>query len=266
MIGVKEFNHVAEIVSDAQKTVRFYMDILDARVVREGYIPSSKTRSVYLQIGQGMIELLCSEDNENQTKGFGHIAFLTDQLDAVYERLKDQYEFFAQPKPAGSGVGRLAFLYGPNREKVEFLERDDSFRQPPVKMNDTIVQSFDHISINAQNLERAKAFYIGALGLKELKTLTVAASQLEMAYVGMDQDTLELSHAPSTTTAEPLITHIAFRVADVDLMHERLKKYGVPVMAGFPKQAGTGIGRLLNFKDPDGMTIEIVDRKDVREL
>ena len=58
MIGVKEFNHVAEIVSDAQKTVRFYMDILDARVVREGYIPSSKTRSVYLQIGQGMIELL----------------------------------------------------------------------------------------------------------------------------------------------------------------------------------------------------------------
>jgi hypothetical protein len=55
----------------------------------------------------------------------------------------------------------------------------------------------------------------------------------------------------------------------VDNVDEALKKFndqGVPTEPGFPRPAGTGYGRIGMIRDPDGVKIELVDRKDLRDL
>lgn len=262
---ILELNHVGAFASDAEKSIKFYTENLGAKVVSEALIPVTNTRCIYLQISNGLIELLCRGDGSTPKYGFDHVAFLVDNLDQTYEELVAAgYKFSVAPKIAGSGRGRLAFLSDPNGVRIELIQRDESFRIP--KITEGKVRSFDHISLVANELEAAKEFYTKHMGLEHLKTMRIDLRDLDMVYIMKGDDVIEFLHKSIPQTGVNLIGHIALRVDNVDEMTEFLKSKGVEFEPGSPKAAGTGIGRVSVFRDPDGAKIELVDRKDLREI
>jgi hypothetical protein len=86
--------------------------VLGAKVVLKDFIPSNQTDVVYVQIAGGMIELLHRrQPAAGEVYGITHIAFLSDDLDTDYRALVDSgCQALVEPKIAGTGVGRLAFL------------------------------------------------------------------------------------------------------------------------------------------------------------
>ena len=232
----------------------------------QGFIPPTKTDVIYLQIAGGMIELLHRADpGPDEVFGITHIAFMSDDLDADYARLTGAgYEGLVQPKVAGSGVGRLAFLRDANGARVELIQRDVKMREKPIEH--PIVKSFDHYSVTANDLDGALKFYQTLLGMKTLKLMEVPATKLSITYLNYDYDVLELLHRPTPNTTDNIFGHFALRVDSVDAALEAIAEQGVPAEPGTPKPAGTGIGRIGIIRDPDGVKIELVDRVDLRDL
>ena len=264
---ITEFNHVGILVSNMDKTVEFYSEYLGGKVINEALIPSSNTKCVYLQISGGTLEFLCrgNQADPSNVLGFSHLAFMVDNLDQTYEEFTSAgLDFAVKPKAAGTGRGRLAFLPDPNGVRLEIIERDDSFRRP--KITEGKIRSFDHVSLTANNLEAAEKFYSNFAGFRPLKRMKIEERNLTMVYVINGDDVIEFLHRPTPQTDGNLIGHIALRVDDVHEMTEILKSKGVRFDPDSPKKAGTGLGSVSNFRDPDGVKIELVDRKDLREL
>lgn len=265
---IHELNHFGIVVRDLEKSLKFYQGLMGAEIVYRGYIPPSKTDVVYLQISGGLIELLHpAEPKPEETFGITHVGFMSDSLDADYERLVGLgYKALVAPKVAGSGVGRLAFLSDPNGARIELIERDLDMRPRPLQH--PIIKSFDHYSVLANDLEGALRLYRDAMGMTVLKTMTVPYpdNPLTMVYLNWGYDVLELLHRPKPDLVSPIFGHFALRVDSVDEALAAFAAQGVPAEPGTPKVAGTGIGRIGLVRDPDGVKVELVDRVDIREL
>ena len=115
-----------------------------------------------------------------------------------------------------------------------------------------------HISVTVINLERAKAFYSGVLGLREIPrpnfgfpgTWYTLGSGLELHLTVKDE--MPLRPAQRFDTRDP---HFALAVADADDTYARLQSSGTP----FYDFAGTPTGlRQLFVRDPDGNMIELI--------
>ena len=127
-----EFNHAGIVVSDIEASTHFYRDLLGFDVVTSFKMPGDWPIT-YLRSGRGQLELLGKHQvprrngpNEwGSNPGITHIAFKTDDLEGIAKRLREAgVEFKSQPKPAGSGVGRLMFVYDPDYNEVEIIQRD----------------------------------------------------------------------------------------------------------------------------------------------
>jgi len=126
-----EFNHAGIVVSDIEASTHFYRDLLGFDVITSYKMPGDWPIT-YLRSGGGQVELLGKHDvpKRAQTEwgnnaGITHIGFKTDDLDGVAARLKAAgVEFRTPPKPAGSGIGRLMFVYDPDYNEVEIIQRD----------------------------------------------------------------------------------------------------------------------------------------------
>lgn len=265
---IHELNHFGIVVNDLQKSLDFYQGLFGAKVVYRGFIPPTKTDVVYLLIAGGMIELLHRADPPaDETFGITHIAFMSDDLDADYERLLGLgYKGLVAPKQAGSGVGRLAFFSDPNGARVELIQRDLAMRDHPAEHD--IIRSFDHYSVLANDLDAALKLYRDAMGMKVLKEMSVPhpSNPLSIVYLNWGYDVLELLHRPTPDNTAPIFGHFALRVDSVDAALAAFAAKGAPAEPGTPKPAGTGIGRIGLLRDPDGVKIELVDRVDLREL
>ncbi|ANY84704.1 hypothetical protein BB934_41875 (plasmid) [Microvirga ossetica] len=265
---IHELNHFGIVVRDLEKSLAFYQDLLGAKIVYKGFIPPTRTDVVYLLISGGMIELLYRpEPPAGETFGITHVAFMSDDLDADYERLTGLgYKGLVAPKVAGSGVGRLAFLSDPNGARIELIQRDLEMRAEPVTHD--VIKSFDHYSVLANDLDAALILYRDVMGMKVLKEMTVPhpTNPLSIVYLNWDYDVLELLHRPTPDTTSPIFGHFALRVDSVDEALTRFEAQGVSPEPGTPKPAGTGIGRIGIIRDPDGVKVELVDRADLRDL
>jgi catechol 2,3-dioxygenase-like lactoylglutathione lyase family enzyme len=263
---IYELNHFGIVVKDLEKSVAFYQDVLGAKVVFQSVIPSSQTDILYLQIAGGMIELL-HRATPNPEEGFGatHIAFLTDDLDADFSRLVAAgVKPLVEPKTAGSGVGRVAFVEDPNGARVELIERDVKMREGVI--DHPYVKSFDHFSLAAADQDAARHFYGELLGMDQLTVMEVPATELTITYLNYGYDVLELLYRPNPAPDTPIFAHIALRVPNVDETLAAFAKLGVEPEPGTPKVTGTGIGRMGIIRDPDGFKIELLDRVDLRDL
>jgi catechol 2,3-dioxygenase-like lactoylglutathione lyase family enzyme len=262
---IYELNHFGIVIRDLGRSLAFYQNVLGAKVVLKDFIPSNQTDVVYVQIAGGMIELLHRrQPAAGEVYGITHIAFLSDDLDADYRALVDSgCQPLVEPKVAGTGVGRLAFLADPNGARIELLERDVVFRTDPI--DDGIIRSFDHYSVRADDLVTARDFYERRLGMKPLKEMEVPATELSIVYLNYDYDVLELLRRPTPGAGE-IFGHFALRVDSVDQALDSLAARDVVAEPGTPKPAGTGIGRIGIIRDPDGVSVELLDRPDLREL
>jgi catechol 2,3-dioxygenase-like lactoylglutathione lyase family enzyme len=252
---IYELNHFGIVVQDLKRSLSFYEDVLGAKKVFEGFVPASGTDIVYLQIGDGLIELLHrSQPPAGERFGVSHIAFLSDDLDADYRRLAAAgHPALMDPKVAGTGVGRLAFVEDPNGARVELLQRDLRMRQEPI--SHPIIRSFDHYSLAASDAPAALGFYRDGLNMDVLAWGQKGEPDAPLLHHG--QDVLELAPT-SPGTGTTVYAHFALRVGDVDTAVAAFARHGVETVAGTCPSATPG--GVASIADPDGVRIELLDR------
>lgn len=109
----------------------------------------------------------------------------------------------------------------------------------------------DHCSILITDVKKARAFYAGVLGLKEIakpRTFDFVVLWFELG----DGQTLHLLRKPEPDTRSP--RHFALRVVDIVAAREHFRLHGVAVQETGP------IPHCDRFfvHDPDGNRIEVI--------
>jgi catechol 2,3-dioxygenase-like lactoylglutathione lyase family enzyme len=115
----------------------------------------------------------------------------------------------------------------------------------------------DHLTIRVRNLDAARAWYIGHLGLKlefEVPGRRTVALQDDAGL------TLFLDEAAGDVAAEGVV--LTFQVDDVEETHRRLAAAGVSFVAA-PGKRFWGYGAEL--LDPDGHLVLLWDEVSMRE-
>lgn len=128
----------------------------------------------------------------------------------------------------------------------------------------------DHVAVSVRDLERAKAWFAAALGLRPVREFELP-SGARIAQVRNDagagveliavDDPAEGLH--DATPAEAMgrlgYGHVAFLVEDVDALVEELAAAGTRV-ASPPEDIANGTRRMAFVHDPDGNLVELVQQ------
>lgn len=146
------------------------------------------------------------------------------------------------------------------------------------------VSRIDHVGITTSDLDRSLHFYVDLLGLRLLSRNLLSGPDLA-ALLGFeaaaidnadldsgDGRVLELMQytQPAATrvayqSSDAPTTHIAFTVADLHSVAERLTEAGVEIISRRPLKihdpggAWDGV-QCLYIRDPDGVILELVQR------
>ena len=112
-----KLNHLHLKTKDPEKTAKFYVDTLGAKIVnqnRNGY------RLDLHGLSLNVTDFL-KEQTREQNYGMEHIAIDTDELDALIEKLKGQGIPILE-QTIVSGGRRVCFFEGPDGVQLEFIE------------------------------------------------------------------------------------------------------------------------------------------------
>ena len=119
-------------VSDVDQSINFYRDTFGLQLKERAEF--STFTLVYLGDERGFeLELTWNADRSapyEMGSGYGHLAFLTDELDQFHSRLESAG---LSPQPiknmdfAGKPFARFFFLVDPDGYKIEVLERSGRF-------------------------------------------------------------------------------------------------------------------------------------------
>lgn len=118
-----ELSHTGIVVSDLEKSVAFYTDVLECEV--SGRLENERLYIVYLKAGSGTIELLKYKDAETEKRGRGivdHIAFFVSNMEASLEKVKNAGAEMLLESIRDMGHQRIMFFAGPDGERIEFVE------------------------------------------------------------------------------------------------------------------------------------------------
>jgi glyoxylase I family protein len=117
------------------------------------------------------------------------------------------------------------------------------------------IDRFQHINIRTPDIDRARDFYVCALGLR-------AGDRPPFASVGYwlylgDEPIVHLSQLAADDTREPgsgRLDHVAFRGVDLERTREALRTAGIPFRETVVPRDQT---MQIFIHDPDGVKIEI---------
>jgi len=142
------------------------------------------------------------------------------------------------------------------------------------------LERLTHVGLGVSDLERSLRFYRDLLGFRPVHELEVEGEpagtllrlrdvKLRAAYLVRDGVTLELLHfasppAPpprSRTMREPGLTHLSFRVADLDAALSALRAAGERVLDETLVRVETSGVAACFVTDPDGQLIELVQSR-----
>ncbi len=124
---VKYLDHVTITVSDMEKSVYFYRELLGLEVI--GQLEQEDGLFVFLKAGEyGMIELFAFEkqgvpfkEDKIEDIGLKHLALTVENVDQIFERLEGAgIEVIMRPQ-SRDGV-RQAFVADPDGISVELME------------------------------------------------------------------------------------------------------------------------------------------------
>ena len=125
-------HHVALTVSDLERALDFYTNVLGFRCGRWLRGPDGPRRIVFVDLpGGGRIELFHRHEGtvaapprtDNRTLGWNHIAFAVADIDAEVARLKALgVRFSSEPAPRQPGEIRVAFFPDPDGNTLELFE------------------------------------------------------------------------------------------------------------------------------------------------
>jgi lactoylglutathione lyase len=119
-----------------------------------------------------------------------------------------------------------------------------------------------HTSVNVKDMDRSINFYTGKLGMRLESRREIKQNNAEIAFLSIEgsNHNIELTWWKDKTdyVEGDQLDHIAFSVEDMDKFISRMKGEGVEI-AKEPYVLGTS--RIAFIKDPNGIWIEIIERK-----
>ena len=141
-MGVKKVNHTGISVSDMEKSLSFYQDLLGLVLIFDSDVAANNRlskvvgmddaagRVCWLRAGDTMIELWqwnqpsgrpLPEDYVPADRGVTHYAFEVDDVDELCERVVAA-GYHANSKPQDLGLHKTTYIKGPDSEIIEILE------------------------------------------------------------------------------------------------------------------------------------------------
>jgi catechol 2,3-dioxygenase-like lactoylglutathione lyase family enzyme len=139
---VRRVNHTGISVSDMERSLAFYRDVLGLRLVMDLDVDrhpgldevvgmqDAVGRVVFLRAGDTLVELWCYAEPEGRPlppthrpadRGVTHVAFEVDDVDAVHQAVT-QAGYRANSAPVDLGLHKTCYVRGPDGEFVELLE------------------------------------------------------------------------------------------------------------------------------------------------
>jgi lactoylglutathione lyase len=118
---------------------------------------------------------------------------------------------------------------------------------------------FLHTMLRVRDLDAALDFFVGKLGLTELRRQTNEQGRFTLVFVGsgLQGDSAQIELTYNWDQNEPYSTgrffgHLAFSVPDIYATCERLQSSGVTILRP-PRD-----GRMAFVKSPDGQSVELL--------
>ncbi len=284
--GFQDFQHVAVTVSDIDRSMAFYRDLLGFPVLGRLYFGGESGMVIdFLDIGNNALLEIFSFTNvaakpsdflyDDRQLGLRHMGFRVASVDAVAARVRQAgVEFTLDPLDAVGGV-RIAFFKDPDGTLVEIVEGELDYHIPgqprlPVAVPARGAPSgsdltYDHVAVTVADWQRSLDFYQGILGLPLLGQLDFKDDRgFRIAYLQVGNSVVELFAFGAPTIPHvwnPDVTvlglkHIALLVDNLDPAAAQLEAKGVPVI-----RAPRAVRNLKNclFADPDGNAVELID-------
>tara|TARA_B100000315_G_C14416328_1_gene513394 strand:- start:14 stop:466 length:453 start_codon:yes stop_codon:yes gene_type:complete len=149
-----------------------------------------------------------------------------------------------------------------------------------------MITGMQHVGVCVSNLERSLDFYCNTLGLTKVAEFEAEDEKITKNILGLEGAKLKVAmvqhgEASDTTVIEliqfltPLgksfpsdfqynnvgVTHIAFKVNEIEKLYQDLVSKGVRFNSP-PQSLGTkelGLIKAVYFKDPDGITLEFME-------
>lgn len=286
--GFQDFQHTTVSVTDVDKSLAFYRDLLGFPVLgRLNYDNAVGLVIDFLDIGNNAILEIFSFTKEpvkpselifdDTQLGMRHMAFKVRSVDATAARLKKAgVEFTLDPTDATGGV-RIAFFKDPDGALVEILEGELEYHvqgQKPIPVpvapkgapgNSELC--FDHVTLTIADLEKSLKFYQGVLGFPVLGQLLFNDERgFVITYLQFGNSVLELFSFEKAKTSyhtwnpdETVLgmKHIGMLVDDVFVVADRLVEKGVHIIYK-PNHALGGVDTCF-FADPDGNALELIN-------
>ena len=284
--GFKDFQHVTVSVSDVNKSLAFYRDLLGFPVLGRLYYHNKVGLIIdFLDIGNhAILEVFSFGVPTKPTEfipddlqlGMRHMAFKVKDVDAVTARLKKAgVPFSLDPVDATGGV-RIAFFKDPDGTLCEIVQGELEYHtvgQTPLHMAiaptgapGTSELTYDHTSLTVADIDKTLAFYQGILGFPALGQLAFHDERgFLITYLQCGNSVLELFSFDKATiyhtwNADETVLglkHLGILVDDVDAVAEKLVAKGVRII--YPPNSALGNVKTCFFADPDGNALELID-------
>ena len=113
-----KLNHLHLKTPDPEKTVKFYVDNLGAKVISQSASGGYRVDLHGLTLN---VTNFLEKQTREQSYGMEHIAIDTDELDTLVEKLKGQGIRILE-QTVVSGGRRVCFFEGPDGVQLEFIE------------------------------------------------------------------------------------------------------------------------------------------------
>ena len=121
-----------------------------------------------------------------------------------------------------------------------------------------------HTMIRVKDIELSLKFYTEILGLKQLKKMELKDATLY--FVADERECCQIELTYNHKIPEDgynhgnYFGHLAFETDDIDKFTEKLKNFGMDYTRA-PFYIKEGGPRIAFLNDPDGFTIELIERK-----
>lgn len=153
MVKIKRFRHIGLVVTSYEKMVNFYVDILGLEIIREFEIesedfrkgvgiPDAKAIGAHLRVPGSDVEIEIVEYKPNLERmeelslsnypGFRHIALFVENLEEVYQHLKQRgIDFVSEPicvkEPKSVAGFRFVYFKDPEGNIIEMNQAPDYY-------------------------------------------------------------------------------------------------------------------------------------------
>jgi Lactoylglutathione lyase and related lyases len=118
-----EFAHIGLVVSDVDRSGRFYADILGCRPA--GAYEDERVKIKFMQAGSQTLELIqhLAGGPARRDGVVDHLAFKVDDMEAAVRMLKDKGVTLLSSVPRSALKDKMVFFFaGPDGERLEFMQ------------------------------------------------------------------------------------------------------------------------------------------------